>query len=254
MKKRYGNMITKTGKKNGFAVWICAIILTGCLETLAGCSITKSMEEVTEQVAAEDSGTKDMQAENIRTDEAIPESGIRSSETEQFIRDDSVFIGNLTVALYEEKQDITARLKESGMNYNEYDSDMKYQDSSYNQYDSYYMIGESPLGTDASRWVDASLCVYFKEGICVRLSLLKEEARTARGIHKDNSYVQLMEQYGDFFEKTTYAAHGRYDVYRYSYDDFICEFAILEDHPDSIQSVDIYVSSLSPFCEYGEEL
>ncbi len=64
----------------------------------------------------------------------------------------------------------------------------------------YYMVGESPLGTDASQWADACLCVYFKDGICVRLESNNEIPGTALGIHEDDSYSQLIEQYGDSFE------------------------------------------------------
>ena len=68
-------------------------------------------------------------------------------------------------------------------------------DLSYKEYDSYYMIVEA-------------FCVYFEDDICVRLSFLNEVPQTARGVHKDYSYSQLVEQYGDSFEKHTYAGHG----------------------------------------------
>lgn len=226
MEKRCRNIFVKTGKRKRIAVWICAIILTGCLAALTGCSATKESSE----------------------------NGIEPLATEPLPGDYSVLLGNITIALYEDKQDITDKLDESGLNYNEYGSEMKYHDSAYNKYDSYYMIGESPLGTDPSLWDDASLAVYFEDGRCVRLSLLKEEVQTARGMRKGDPYAQFIEQYGDAFEKNTYAAHGVYDVYRYSYDDHICEFAVLADNPDFIQSVDIYVPNLYPIYDYGEKV
>lgn len=255
MKKRFKNILAKTRKKNGLAVLICAIILTVSMGTMVGCSIAKeSAEDVPGQPETEDTETRNIQAENIQAEEPLPESGSSVSGTEQITGDYSVSIGNFTISLYEDKQAITDKLNENGLSYNEYDSRMKYSDTVYNKYDSYYMVGESPLGTDGAQWVDASLCAYFADGICVRLELLNQEYQTARGIHKDDSYSQLVEQYGDSFEKQAYNAHGIYDVYRYSYNEYICEFAILRDYPDSVQSVDIYVPSLYPIYDYGEEL
>lgn len=45
MKKRFLNILAKTGKKNGIAMLICAIILTVSLGTLVGCSVTKENTE-----------------------------------------------------------------------------------------------------------------------------------------------------------------------------------------------------------------
>lgn len=255
MKKRFKNIFAKTRKKNRLAVLICTIILTVSMGTLAGCSIAKEgAEDVPGQPETEDTKTKNVQDENIQINEALPESGSSVSGTGQITSDYSVSMGNFTISLYEDKQDITDKLNENGLSYNEYNSEMKYSDPGYNKYDSYYMVGESSLGTDEAQWVDASLCAYFADGICVRLELLNQKCQTVRDIHKDDSYSQLIEQYGDSFEKRTYDAHGVYDVYRYSYNEYICEFAILREYPDSIQSVDIYVSNLYPIYDYGEEL
>lgn len=255
MEKQFKNILAKKGKKNRVTVLICDIILTVSLGILVGCSITKvNTEDGSSSLGTEDSETKDIQSENSQTGEPLPESGSNTSEMERSISDYSVYIGNFTISLYEGKQDVTDKLKENGMDYNEYDSNMKYSDSDYNKYDSYYMIGESPLGTDESQWVEASLCVYFEDGICVRLELLNEIPQTVRGVSLKDSYSHLIEQYGDSFEKQTYVAHGVYDVYRYSFDNYICEFIILEDSPDCVHDVDIYVLGLHPIYDYGEEL
>lgn len=42
MKKRFKNILTKNGKKNGIAIFICAIILTISCGTLIGCTIAKA--------------------------------------------------------------------------------------------------------------------------------------------------------------------------------------------------------------------
>lgn len=73
---------------------------------------------------------------------------MRNFQRKDSASDDAVFAGNLTVALYETKQEITDKLKENGLNYCVYDSDRKYHNSVYDKYDCYYMIGESPPGTD----------------------------------------------------------------------------------------------------------
>lgn len=167
MKKRLKNISSASEKKKGADILICVIIFTFSLGILSGCSSAKDYTEDTHgQFRVE---TKDNLFENTQMDELLPESDSNSPETEQLSGDYSITIGDLTISLYESKQDITNKLNENSQNYNEYDSDMKYSDSDYNKYDSYYMVGESPLGTDALQWVDACLCVYFKDGICVRL-------------------------------------------------------------------------------------
>lgn len=65
MKKRFKNILVKTGKKNGIVILICAVILTVSLGTLVGCSIAKeNVEAAPDQ--AEDKET--------RADESLPES------------------------------------------------------------------------------------------------------------------------------------------------------------------------------------
>ncbi len=47
MKKRFKNILIRTGKKNGAVVFLCAVMLTGSLGTLVGCSVTKENTEDT---------------------------------------------------------------------------------------------------------------------------------------------------------------------------------------------------------------
>ncbi len=44
MKKRFRNILRKTGKKNGALVLVCAVTLTVCMGTLVGCSAVKEKE------------------------------------------------------------------------------------------------------------------------------------------------------------------------------------------------------------------
>ena len=64
MKKRFKNILTKKGKKNGAAVLICATILAVSLGTLMGCSLIKENAED----RSDSSGTKDIQAEDVPND------------------------------------------------------------------------------------------------------------------------------------------------------------------------------------------
>lgn len=50
MKKRFQNILTKNGKKNGVIVFLCAMILTGAVGTLVGCSVVRDDTGTTETV------------------------------------------------------------------------------------------------------------------------------------------------------------------------------------------------------------
>lgn len=52
MKKRFRNILTKRGKKNGAAILLCAVVLTVGLGALIGCSVVK---ENAEDISAADS-------------------------------------------------------------------------------------------------------------------------------------------------------------------------------------------------------
>ncbi len=174
------------------------------------------------------------------TDDPFSESDNDSSEDGQVWKDYSVRIGDLTVSLYDDKQDVAAKLEEAGLSYYE-------RKFARTDYDSYYMI-------------DESLCVYFNAGSCVRLRFCDEAFQTARGIHRGDSYSQIIEQYGDSFYHEACIYKGRYDVYRYSFDGYFCEFGIYSDQDEdaiydenigSIYNVDIYVPGQSPIYDYG---
>lgn len=249
MKKSFKNILVKTGKRNGIILLICAVILTASLGTLLGCKLVKGNTEAaskqteSEDIQAKDPQTEDTQAENTQPDESSLQSNSDAANTEQSIHYSSFTVGDITISLYEDKQDITAKLNEAGLSYHEINSDLIYgEDSEDNKYDTYYAIEKS--------W-----CIYFKDGICVRLLLRNEELQMVRGIHINDSASQLIEKYGDSFEKHMYNAHGVYSVYRYTFDDCIYEFMIEEEYQEKIWSVDIFVPSLYPiYYNYGDEL
>ncbi len=58
MKKRFQNILRKTGKKNGCYVLVCAAVLAVCAGTLAGCSLTKENadEKPDTEITEEESG------------------------------------------------------------------------------------------------------------------------------------------------------------------------------------------------------
>ena len=53
MKKRFRHILEKTGKKNGFCMLMCALLLAVSAGTLAGCSVVKDKEEDSAERAAE---------------------------------------------------------------------------------------------------------------------------------------------------------------------------------------------------------
>lgn len=95
MKKRLRNILDKTGKKNGIAILICIIILTVSFETFV-----------------------DLFHYKRKYKRDIWPVGNPFSKY-------SVSIGNLTIALYEDKQDITDKLNENSLSYNKYDYNIK---------------------------------------------------------------------------------------------------------------------------------
>lgn len=185
------------------------------------------------------SETSTLQPEETSVAESSPdESSSTSPEAETVLSDYSVTIGDLTISLYENKQDIMDKLNKTNLSYN-----IKYNAGyvGYNEYESYCTI-------------DEALNVYFKDDTCVRLSFINEVPQTAKGIHKDDSYSQVIEQYGDSFETHIYADHGIYQIYRYSSSDYICEFGVLPEISDGIENIEIYTPDQYPLYDYGEEL
>lgn len=75
LKKRFKNILTKRGKKNGIAIWICAVIVTISLGTRIGCS-----------VAQDDAGDAGHSADNDAL--APDESGDEDRQSGQMAADD----------------------------------------------------------------------------------------------------------------------------------------------------------------------
>lgn len=223
MKKRFKNILIRKGKKNGIAILICAVILTVGLGTLVGCSIAKE--------APKDSSGR-LETEDI------------PSRAEQPLDDCSVFIGDLSLSIYESKGDILAKLEEAGLDCRE----LIQADPEEAKFDSCYQV-------------DRGMQIFFLDDICVRLRVTgagfegsDEIAHTARGICPESTYSQMVEQYGDSFETRLYVGKETYTLYRYLVDDYICEFGMPRENSDSIYYIDIYASSQFPVFNYGEYL
>lgn len=159
--------------------------------------------------------------------------------------DCSIIIGDISLSIYESKQNILAKLDAAGLDYSEAEPDTPELAA---KIDSYYNMG-------------GCIQIYFLNDVCVRLRLLDvspegsyEIAQTTRGIHPASTYSHMLELYGDSFETHTYAGKERYTIYRYSFSDCICEFGIPGENSDSIYNVDIYVPSQYPIYDYGEEI
>ncbi len=172
----------------------------------------------------------------------LSESDSNSSSIEHSLDDSSVMMGDISLSLHENKQDIFAKLDAAGVSYSEFQPD----NPENAKYDSCYNL-----------W---GMQLYFLNDECVRLRIWNfgsegyEVVQTTRGIHHDSTYAQMVDLYGDSYETHTYAGKETYTIYRYSVSDFICEFGIPGENRDSIYNIDIYVPSQSPIYEYGEEI
>ena len=111
--------------------------------------------------------------------------------------------------------------------------------------------------------LDTSLCLYFNEDDkCVRLSLLDPIPQTTKGLHNEDTFDNMVNCYGNSYEKTVYTHKGIYEVYRYYNDDYILEFGmeIILDYNNFdatiansfiIDNVEIYVQEIYPIYNYG---
>ena len=150
-------------------------------------------------------------------------------------------IGDFSVSLYEGEQEILGKLDEMGLLYE------KVEDSDNKKYDYYYNVGDGEA---------QFIQVYFLEKECVRIRISSNEtfAHTSRGIYSGNTYSQMVEQYGDSYEKHTYIGKERYTIYRYALGECFHEFGIPGEATGEIYNVDVYVSGQMPIYDYGEEI
>jgi hypothetical protein len=114
-------------------------------------------------------------------------------------------------------------------------------------HDYYYNVGDGEA---------QFIQVYFLEKECVRIRISSNEtfAHTSRGIYSGNTYSQMVEQYGDSYEKHTYIGKERYTIYRYALGECFHEFGIPGETTGEIYNVDVYVSGQMPIYDYGEEI
>lgn len=156
-------------------------------------------------------------------------------------RDVVINIGDFSVSLYESEQEILGKLDKMGLLYE------KVEDSDNKKYNYYYNVGDGE-----AQFVQ----VYFLEKECVRIRISSNEtfAHTSRGIYSGNTYSQMVEQYGDSYEKHTYIGKERYTIYRYALGECFHEFGIPGEATGEIYNVDVYVSGQMPIYDYGEEI
>ena len=156
-------------------------------------------------------------------------------------RDVVINIGDFSVSLYESEQEILGKLDKMGLLYE------KVEDSDNKKYNYYYNVGDGE-----AQFVQ----VYFLEKECVRIRISSNEtfAHTSRGIYSGNTYYQMVEQYGDSYEKHTYIGKERYTIYRYALGECFHEFGIPGETTGEIYNIDVYVSGQMPIYDYGEEI
>lgn len=239
MKRNFKNILAKLTNKSGFLFYVYAVYIILISGMLVGCSVAKESTE-------DESGLLEKEDKlngSIQIDESLPKFNNNSSEAEQLLDDNSIIIGDVPLSIYENKRDVQLKLEEAGLEYSEFKPDNQEE-----KYDSCY-------------YIDAWMQIYFLNDVCVRLRAidvvsegLNKIVQTARGIRPGGSYSQMVDKYGNSFETHTYAGKGVYTIYRYSISDCICEFGIQGEDSDSIYNIDIYIPSLSPIYDYGEEI
>lgn len=150
-------------------------------------------------------------------------------------------IGDFSVSLYEGEQEILGKLDKMGLLYE------KVEDSDNKKYNYYYNVGDGKT---------QFIQVYFleKEYVRIRISSNETFAHTSRGIYSGNTYSQMVDQYGDSYEKHTYMGKERYTIYRYALGECFHEFGIPGEATGEIYNVDVYVSGQMPIYDYGEEI
>ena len=150
-------------------------------------------------------------------------------------------IEDFSVSLYESEQEILGKLDKMGV------LGINTKVNKNKKYDYYYNVGDGEA---------QFIQVYFLEKECVRIRISSNEtfAHTSRGIYSGNTYSQMVEQYGDSYEKHTYIGKERYTIYRYALGECFHEFGIPGETTGEIYNVDVYVSGQMPIYDYGEEI
>lgn len=184
-------------------------------------------------------GTIERQKEEMDENNNMNISGKKDSSNIDF--DTVINIGDFSVSLYENEQEILSELDKAGLKYE------KVEHTDNKKYNYYYNVGDG---------ADEFIQVYFLDEECVRIRINSDEmfAHTSKGIHPGNTYFQMVEQYGDSYERHTYMGKEMYTVYRYMLQGEVIEFGIPGDATAEIYNVDIYVLGQFPIYDYGEEL
>lgn len=107
--------------------------------------------------------------------------------------------------------------------------------------------------------LDDAVCLYFdKNEGCVRISVLMNDLpKTIHGIGKLDYLDDVINCYGDSYERLVYVHKGIYKVYRYRDEESILEFGFhgtLAGNPTQLSNLEIYHKSVDPIYDYGELL
>lgn len=217
---------------------VSSLLLMGCGEIDTGTK-TSAWEKETATVVAEEPETvltgKGPDIVSFSTNE------MPNATNAQIDMDVVINIGDFSVSLYEGEQEILGKLDKMGLLYE------KVEDSDNKKYNYYYNVGDGEA---------QFIQVYFLEKECVRIRISSNEtfAHTSRGIYSGNTYSQMVDQYGDSYDKHTYMGKERYTIYRYALGECFHEFGIPGEATGEIYNVDVYVSGQMPIYDYGEEI
>lgn len=110
--------------------------------------------------------------------------------------------------------------------------------------------------TENSLLLDEALYLFFDENdVCIRISILNELPKMARGISRLDHLDDVIECYGDNYECSVFDYKGTYKAYRYYDHDYVMEFGFAgtdAGNPTHPLHLDIYHKSAAPIYDYGE--
>lgn len=112
------------------------------------------------------------------------------------------------------------------------------------------------METEEGLMLDEALYLFFDENdVCIRISILNELPKMARGISRLDHLDDVIECYGDNYECSVFVCKGTYKAYRYYNHDYVMEFGFAgtdAGNPTHPLHLDIYHKSAAPIYDYGE--
>lgn len=128
MKKRFVNIL-KNGRRNGFSVLVCAVILTFSFGALVGCSVTKKDTDENAENLSEQLNQTDLQGETAQAE--VPQEDAENPQTSaDVLSDDQALDHTTTLTFYKEgEEELKQAVLAVGDGYSLYLPDGEWQQS-----------------------------------------------------------------------------------------------------------------------------